>query len=77
MSEPGKGFTLGPAALADARNLLVPIAALQLLADDITGSTPVLSVSEHLKQKIMSVHAVVDISGRLLGNDPLLEHNSR
>jgi hypothetical protein len=49
MSVPGKGFTLGPAALADVRDLLAPIAGLQLLSDDIAGFTHVLSVSEQLK----------------------------
>jgi hypothetical protein len=69
-SEPGKGFTLGPAALRKIRKLLAPIGALQLLADDVA-----IPVSEQLKQKIVAVQSVVDISERFLGDDPLFEHS--
>ncbi len=71
MSEPGKGFTLGPAVLQGVRKLLAPIGALRLLADDVA-----LPVSEQLKQKIVAVQSVVNISELFLGDDPLFEHSS-
>ena len=69
MSEPGKSFTFGPAVLGEARGLLAPIAALQLLTDEGMDRAAVVSVSERLGEKIRILQTATDISEQFL-DDP-------
>ena len=76
VSEPGKGVNPGPAPLGDARKLLAPIAALQVLADDVRGDADPLPVSKQLEKKMKAVRAAAVINRRFLGDDPIWADNS-